>query len=168
MDSPHPLQQHRVSQGVGRREAVPPSIVACLRHAEHAGHGGDREDGLVRVHEPEDPDGTAPVSRANQAAARERMSRYTRSCLFSRRSRANSSRSAVLRPSPFSSPAVLLPVGLDDPVADRLGSGLELARQISRVAASADQINDFRFLPTLDESLHNPGRKPPARAGFVG
>ena len=47
--------------------------------------------------QPEDPDGTAPVSRANQAAARERISRSTRSCLFSRRSRLSSSRlSAVI------------------------------------------------------------------------
>ncbi len=94
MNGPHPLQQRCVRQGVGRREAVTPGVVASLRHAKNTGHGGDREKGLVRAHEPKEPDGTAPVSRANQAAARERMSRSTRNCLFSRRSRASSSRSA--------------------------------------------------------------------------
>ena len=83
--------------------AVAASIVPGLRHAEHACNSRDREAGLVRAHEFEDPDGTAPVSRADQAAARERISRSSRSCLFSRRSRANSSRSAAASPSPFSS-----------------------------------------------------------------
>ncbi len=73
------------------------------RHAKHACHDRDRENGLVRAHEFEHPDGIAPVSRANQAAARERMSRSSRSCLFSRRSRVSSSRSAAASPSPFSS-----------------------------------------------------------------
>lgn len=54
----------------------------ALRHAEDAGHRGDREVGLVRAHEPEDPDGRTPVSFANQAVARERMSRSTFSCRF--------------------------------------------------------------------------------------
>jgi hypothetical protein len=39
------------------------------------------------------------VSLANQAAAFDRISRSRRSCLFSRRRRANSSRSRVVRPS---------------------------------------------------------------------
>jgi hypothetical protein len=38
------------------------------------------EGGLVRTDELEDPDGIAPVSRANQVAARERMSRLRRDC----------------------------------------------------------------------------------------
>ena len=40
-------------------------------------------------------------------------------------------------------PTALLSVSLNDPVADRLGGRLELARQVSRVAAGADQINDL-------------------------
>ncbi len=76
---------------MGRGRPADPGIVASLGHAEHARHGGDRETGPVRAHEPEEPDDTAPVSRANQAAAFERMSRTNRSCLFSRRSLANSS-----------------------------------------------------------------------------
>ena len=60
---------------------------AGLGYAKHARHRRDREDDLVRAHEFEDSDGIALVSRANQAAARERMSRSRRSCLFSRRNR---------------------------------------------------------------------------------
>jgi hypothetical protein len=92
---PDPLQQRGVGLRVRRCRASQPGVEARLGYAEHARHDTDREIGLVRAHEPEDPDGTAPVSRANQAAARERMSRSTRSCLFSRRRRANSSRSSV-------------------------------------------------------------------------
>ena len=84
----HSLQQRRVSRGMDRRRAVNPGVVARLGHAEHARHGGKWEAGLVGAHEPEEPDGTAPVSRANQAAAFDKISRSTRSCLFSRRKRA--------------------------------------------------------------------------------
>ncbi len=59
--------------------ATPETIAPSFRHMQL-----EREDKapvcrgcLVRTHEFEDPDGTAPVSRANQAAARERMSRST-------------------------------------------------------------------------------------------
>src|SRR3954447_14148849 len=90
--------KYLIRSGMRRGRATAPGIVAGLRHAEHACHQRDREAGLVRAHEPEDPDGITPVSRANQAVARERMSRSRRSCLFSRRSRLNSSRSAALRP----------------------------------------------------------------------
>ncbi len=58
---------------------------------------------MVRANELEDLDGIAPVSRVNQAAARERMSRSSGSCLFSLRSRASSSSSAAADLSPFSS-----------------------------------------------------------------
>jgi hypothetical protein len=53
-------------------------MVARLGNAEHASHGSNWEDGLVRAHEPEDPDGIVPVSLANQAAAFARMSRSWR------------------------------------------------------------------------------------------
>ena len=53
---------------------------------------------LVIAHEPEPFGGIAFVSRANQAAAFERISRSTLSWRFSRRSRLSSSRSAVVRP----------------------------------------------------------------------
>ena len=55
--------------------------------------------GLARSYELEDPCGFESVSRANQAAALERISRSIRSRRTSRRSRASSLRSDVLRPS---------------------------------------------------------------------
>ena len=108
---PDPLQQRGVGNRTIRWRSPQPRVVAGRRHAEHARHGRDREGGLVRAHEFEDPDGITPVSRANQAVARERMSRSRRSCLFSRRSRRSSSRSAAAEPprsSPASPPAGLL------------------------------------------------------------
>ena len=119
-----PFQQRLVGDGMGRGWAANPGMVARLGHAEHARHGGDRKAGLVRAHEPEEPDGTAPVSRANQAAAFERMSRSSRSCLFSRRSRANSSRSAALRPGNASSrrPACLSAAATQAPIDCAVGS----------------------------------------------
>ena len=50
-------------------------------------------------HEPEPFGGIVFVCRANQAAAFDRISRSSRSCRFSRRSRLSSSRSAVVSPS---------------------------------------------------------------------
>ena len=54
---------------------------------------------LIRLHESEDFSGIEPVSRANQAAAFDRISRSMRSCRFSRRRRTNSFRSSVVNPS---------------------------------------------------------------------
>src|SRR2546422_4082253 len=56
-------------------------------------------DGLVCGHELESLDGIVLVSRANQAAAFERIARSSRSWRPSRRSRRSSSRSSVVRPS---------------------------------------------------------------------
>ena len=97
VDGRHPRQQRGVGLRMGRWRAVTPSIITGRGDAEHARHGGNRERGLVRAHEPEDPDDTAPVSRANQAAAFESMSRSSRSWRTSRRSLINSSRSARVR-----------------------------------------------------------------------
>ena len=44
-------------------------MVASLELAENARHGGDRERGLVRAHDPGEPDGATLVSNLNQAAA---------------------------------------------------------------------------------------------------
>jgi hypothetical protein len=55
-------------------------------------HGGDRMDGLVCGHELESLDGIVLVSRANQAAAFDRIARSSRSWRISRRSRRSSSR----------------------------------------------------------------------------
>src|SRR3954447_22227483 len=88
---------------MGRRWPLPPGIVTRFGHTEHTCHRGNRERGLVRAHEPEELDGSVPVSRANQAAAFDRISRSSRNCLFSRRSRANSSRSTAFSPAGASS-----------------------------------------------------------------
>jgi len=66
---------------------------------EYAGHGADREGGLVHAHELEDPAWFVSVSCTNQATAFAKMARSWRSCRFSRRRRANSSFSGLLRPS---------------------------------------------------------------------
>ena len=89
------LQQNPISLGMCRWRPVQPRIEASLQHAEHARHRDNGECGLVRAHEPEDPDGSVPVSRANQTAAFESMPRSSRSCLFSRRRRKSSSRSGA-------------------------------------------------------------------------
>jgi hypothetical protein len=104
MDGPDALQQGRIGHGMARGGTVQPRVITRLGHAEHACHRGNREAGLVCAHEPEEPDGSVPVSRANQAAAFDRISRSSRSCLFSRRSRINSSRSAAARPGVNSTP----------------------------------------------------------------
>ncbi len=55
--------------------------------------------GLVLLHEPGPFVGTTSVSRENQTAACANFSRSSLSCLFSRRKRLSSSRSAVVKPS---------------------------------------------------------------------
>lgn len=61
-----------------------PRVVSAARDAEHAAQCRKWEHGLVIPHEPEDPSGIVPVSLANQAAAFDKMSRSSLSCLFSR------------------------------------------------------------------------------------
>jgi hypothetical protein len=56
-------------------------------------------DRIVHLHEPEEPDGIMPTSLANQAAGAFTISRSSRSCFFSRRSRCRSSRSTLVSPS---------------------------------------------------------------------
>src|SRR3954453_1128044 len=75
-----------------------PCIVAAGGDAQQPAHGGDRIGCLVIAHEPEPFGGIVFVSRANQAAAFERISRSNFSWRFSRRNRLSSSGSAVVRP----------------------------------------------------------------------
>ena len=103
VDGPHPLQKHLVCNSMGRRRALPPRIIARLRHGEHACHCRDREIGRFALMNSKTRTALLRFPARNEAAARERMSRSNRNCLFSRRKRANSSRSAGLRASPFSS-----------------------------------------------------------------
>lgn len=77
-----------------------PCVVALLGDLEQPCHRRNGPAGPVRSHESVPPlGGTAPVSLTNQAAACERMSLSIFSCRTSRRSRANSCRSAVVSPS---------------------------------------------------------------------
>jgi len=92
-----PFQQRGVGNTKQGRWALPPRVETSPRHAEHACPGANREAGLVGAHEPEEQDHTAPVSRANQEAALDKVSRSKRSGSFFRRSRDNSPRSATLR-----------------------------------------------------------------------
>src|SRR2546425_253628 len=82
-----------------RQRSLPPRVVPAGGDTQHAAHGGDLVDSLVCGHELESLDGIVLVSRANQAAAFERIARSSRSCRTSRRSRRTSSRSSVVRPS---------------------------------------------------------------------
>ena len=102
VDRADPAQQRRIPSVMGRRRAVPPHVVAGRRDALHIGHGGDREIGLVRAHELEDPLGV--LSLANQVAAFAKMSRSWRERWFSRRSFVNSSRSTLVTPSSLRRP----------------------------------------------------------------
>src|ERR1700733_10675492 len=81
-----------------RPRLLRPGIVAAGGDAQQPAHGGDRIGCLVIAHEPEPFGGIVFVSRANQAAAFERISRSSLSWRFSRRKRLSSSRSVVVRP----------------------------------------------------------------------
>ena len=140
MDRADPRQQRSIGNGVGRGLPMPPGVKARFRHAEHARHHSNGKHRLVRAPECEDPGGIAPVSRANQAAARERMSRSSRNGLFSRRRRASSSLGRR-QSNTLLLPAALLPVGLRNPMADRLRRRLKLPSELRRVTTGADQFN---------------------------
>src|SRR5262249_37829480 len=75
-----------------------PRIVATGGDTQQPTHAGNRIVRLVIAHELEPFRGIVFVSRANQAAAFDRISRSSLSWRFSRRSRLSSSRSAVVRP----------------------------------------------------------------------
>src|SRR6266540_4222655 len=82
-----------------RERPLAPRVVSARGDTQDAAHGGDRMDGLVCRHELESLDGIVLVSRANQAAAFDRIARSSRSWRTSRRSRRNSSRSSAVSPS---------------------------------------------------------------------
>ena len=121
----------------GTRRAPAPRVVAAGGDAQHPAHGGGPIHGLVRPHEPVDPDGIESVSRANQAAAFAKFSRSWRSCRFSRRSRRNLL-PLIAREPVFATP--LVNIGLMGPGADRLRRGLELVRQRLGRASRPDQL----------------------------
>ena len=94
------LGQLRVLPGSRRWAArcVRPGVVALARHTQHPGQQGDLVVVLLRMNQPELHLGRS-VSRAKKAAALRKISFSSRRILFSRRSRASSSFSALVRPS---------------------------------------------------------------------
>jgi len=94
-----PLDQRRVRDGARRPPSASPRVVPAGGDIQQSAHRGHGVCGLVLLHELESFGGTELVSRANQAAAFDKISRSIFSCRFSRRSRRNSSRSAVVNPS---------------------------------------------------------------------
>src|SRR5690606_18601726 len=99
MDLTDLLAQPLIFAGSLRQSSLAPGIVAAGGDLQHTTHGFHWIDRLVRTYESEDFEGTASVSRANQAAAFESISRSSFSCLFSLRSRASSAFSSRVRPS---------------------------------------------------------------------
>ena len=132
---------------MARRRTIPPSVETSPGYAEHARHGGNLETGLVRAHEPEEPDDTAPLirfaaqARANQAAAFDKISRCDAQLLvvpaqpgqlipFSR----TQARQHVL-------PSALFPVGLQEPIANGPRRRLEFSSEVVGVTTGTDQID---------------------------
>jgi hypothetical protein len=90
--------------------AAPPCPVPARGDTEHPAQGRDRIRGLLQLDKLVPFHGIELVSRAKKAAAFTKISRSSRRIRFSRRSRRNSSRSSVVRPSwrlPSSSSACL-------------------------------------------------------------
>ena len=94
--------------------------------------------GLIPLPEFEPFDGIDPVSRANQAAAFDKISRSIVSWRFSRHRRPQFL--AVVRGQAIGTPA-FISVRLRHLVADRLRRRLKLPRQLFRVAARPDQLD---------------------------
>src|SRR5580700_7817816 len=90
--------QHQIDALALAHRPIQPGVEAAPRNLEQSAHGPDRVDGLVHFDEPEERFEVASLSVANQAAAFDRISRSSFSRRFSRRSRVNSSRSALVRP----------------------------------------------------------------------
>ena len=82
-----------------RGRTLEPRVVAAGRDIQHATLRRHGPKGVVRSHEFEDFDGIESVSRANHAAAFDKISRSVSSCRMRLRSRAFSSWSALVKPS---------------------------------------------------------------------
>lgn len=95
-------RERHIANRPGTQPPPLPGVASTRRDPEDATHCRDREDDLVIPHEPEAPFeelGIVPASRANRAAACERMSRSCFKRRFSRRSFCSSARSLLVRPS---------------------------------------------------------------------
>src|SRR6185437_5653465 len=90
--------QLHISAVTLRHRSITPVVEPRRGDLQQPAHHAHRVNGLVLLHEFEERFEFGAVSCANQAAAFDRISRSICSCLFSRRSRASSSRSAVVSP----------------------------------------------------------------------
>ena len=116
------LDQRGVAYRARRRPLSRPRIVTAGGDAQHTAHGGDRKNGPVCAHENRTPRRNRFVSRANQAAAFERIALQPELLVLLAQP-ASSLRSACVRPS-LRRPCVA--IGLRDPVTDRLCRRLKL------------------------------------------
>ena len=89
--------QRGIGHGPHRGRTLHPCVIAAGGDIQDAAHHSNGVTGPVLAHELEPFGGITSVSRANQAAAFERMSRSNLSWRFSRRRRLSSSRSTVVR-----------------------------------------------------------------------
>ncbi len=143
-DGPDPLEQRRIGQGMGERRTLEPSVVAGLGHAQHAGHGGDGEHGLVCAHEPEEPDATTPVSREPGSRSRKDVALHPQLPVLAPQpgqlvalGRAQAITCRGRSVAPF--PAALLAASGSNPLADRLRGWLELLGQADGIAPGTGQ-----------------------------
>ena len=90
----HQHAQLPIALGVGRLGSPAPRVIPAGRDPQHLAHRRNGKDRLPRVNQRERVAG----SLAKKAAAFFKISRSSRSWRFSFRSRASSSRSAVVRP----------------------------------------------------------------------
>ena len=77
VDRANALDQHCIVLGAPRPRPLRPRVIPAGGDAQHMAQRGHRVDGPVLAHELEPLDGIAFVSRANQAAAFDRISRST-------------------------------------------------------------------------------------------
>ena len=77
VDRANALDQHGIVLGAPRQRPLRPRVIPAGGDAQHAAQRGHRVHGPVLAHEREPLDGIVFVSRANQAAAFDRISRST-------------------------------------------------------------------------------------------
>jgi len=86
MDRANAGKQIRIAKRMHARVVLKPSVKAAGRDFQQPRHDGNGPSGLIRFHELEPFSGTVTVSRANQAAAFDKMSRSSSSWRTLRRS----------------------------------------------------------------------------------
>src|SRR5712691_2352268 len=163
MNRSDPLLQLFVLCGPRGHHALAPRVVPTGGDFQYTAHRADREDSLVGTHEREDPFDFFSVSCANQAAAFDRISRSSLSRAFSRRSRASSCRSSVVRP-PYqhhsSSSACLtqLRIVCADGSYSRASSFVPRPARTSRTSCSCNSAEyRFPFFPIVDSFSSSSG-----------